>query len=113
MRATADAVAVRNAFNAVLAAMPEDRLRNLLLELLLAPFTSHPQHRKVGQPRNVVEEENIPLQRKTSRRRRRKGAVDEAKLAERRHRTAAARKAQRHAAKAAAGMAKTSSSRRR
>jgi hypothetical protein len=105
MRAPA-AAAVRNAFHAVLNAMPEDKLRTLILELLLAGLSPARQapHRKRGRPPKAVEEENAPLQRNTARRRR-KGAVDEAKLAERRKRYAAKRKAKRQAAKAAAAKA--------
>jgi hypothetical protein len=48
MRALSDAdvAAIRSAFNAVLAALPEDRLRNLVLELMFAPFTMTTQHRR-------------------------------------------------------------------
>jgi hypothetical protein len=101
MRALSDADvnAVRNAFHAVLAALPENRLRDLVLELLFAPFTTTTAHRKVGRPRTAaVEEDNVvvPLQRNG--RRRRKGAVTDPKLAERRARYAANRKAKRQAA---------------
>jgi hypothetical protein len=96
----ADVDAIRSAFNSVLAALPENRLRNLVLELLFSPFTTTTQHRKIGRPRKGdVEGENVvPLQRNG--RRRRKGAVDETKLAARRQRAAASRRAKRHAAKA-------------
>jgi hypothetical protein len=97
-----DADAVRNAFHAVLAAVPEDKLRTLILELLLAPLTTTQPalHRKRGRPRKAVEEGNVvPLPRKTARRRR-NGAVDP-KLAERRRRYEAKRTAARRAAKAA------------
>jgi hypothetical protein len=42
MRATSDASAVRNAFYAVLREMPEDKLRKLITELLLAGLTPSP-----------------------------------------------------------------------
>jgi hypothetical protein len=103
MRAIPDADAVRNAFHAVLNALPEDKLRTLILELLLAGLTPPAplaRQRKVGRPRKSVEEENVvPVHRHARRRRGR--AVDEAKLAERRKRYAATRKAKRQAAKAA------------
>jgi hypothetical protein len=102
MRTTSvDAEAVRAAFYAVLNEMPEDRLRKLLLELLLAPFTMttppHP-HRSRGRPRKAAIEDGNVVRLP---RRRRKPAVDERKLADRRKRYAAKRKAERQAAKAA------------
>jgi hypothetical protein len=100
----ADVAAIRSAFDSVLAALPQDRLRTLILELMFAPLTMttplHP-HRRRGRPRKDVEEGNVvPLQRKTARRRR-KGAVDENKLIQRRKRAAANRRAKRQAARAA------------
>jgi hypothetical protein len=101
MRTTSEAAAVRSAFYAVLREMPEDKLRKLILDLLLAPLTMTTQHRKRGrQPIAVAEGNVVPLPPKNGRKRRRK-AVDEAKLAERRKRNAANRKARRHAARAA------------
>jgi hypothetical protein len=95
----ADVAAIRNTFDSVLAALPQDRLRTLVLELMFAPLTTT-AHCKPGRPRRGVEGENVvPLHRK--RRRRGRPAVDAAKLAERRKRAAASRKAARHAAKAA------------
>jgi hypothetical protein len=104
MRALSDAdvAAIRNAFNAVLAALPENRLRTLVLELLFAPFTMTTLNRKRGRPRKDVEEENVvPLHRHAGRRR--KGAGDEAKAAERRARYAANRKAPKNSSPPAHG----------
>jgi hypothetical protein len=108
MRTTSEAAAVRSAFYAVLREMPEDKLRKLILDLLLAPLTMTTQHRKRGrQPIAVAEGNVVPLPPKNGRKRRRK-AVDEAKLAERRKRNAANRKARRHAARAAMNAAEVS-----
>jgi hypothetical protein len=98
----ADVAAIRSAFDSVLAALPEDRLRRLILELMFAPFTMTRQHRrKPGRPRKAGEGNVVRLPRNG--RRRRKAAVDQAKLAERRARATANRRAQRHAAKAGNG----------
>jgi hypothetical protein len=89
MRALSDAdvEAIRSAFDSVLAALPQDRLRNLVLELMFSPFTTTTQHRKRGRPRKHADEGNVVSlhQRKPGRKRRRK-SVDAAKLAARRKR---------------------------
>lgn len=104
MRALSDAdvEAIRSAFDSVLAALPQDRLRNLVLELMFSPFTTTTQHRKRGRPRKHADEGNVVSlhQRKPGRKRRRK-SVDAAKLAARRKRYAANRRAKRQAARAA------------
>jgi hypothetical protein len=109
-RATPEAIAVRSAFYAVLNEMPEDKLRKLILELLLAPFTMTTAHRKRDRRRKAVEGKDVDEEKVVSLHQRKNGrkrcrsrtvAVDAAKLAERRKRAAANRKAARQAAKAA------------